>query len=181
MSMRVLLQKLKNKYYSARVMRVAASVQDRPWCGGKTYVTSNTHLGRHVCFNGMRMSGDGVIRIGSYFHSGPECQIITGFHDYDHDDAIPYGDHVIHKDVTIGDCVWLGNNVIILGGVTIGEGAIIQAGSVVARDVPPPCNSRRPSGCSVQDERCGSLQLFEGQGVLSLGEALPNESVWWGR
>ena len=38
--------------------------------------------------------------------------------------------------MTIGDNVWLGNNVIILGGVTIGEGAIIQAGSVVCMDVP---------------------------------------------
>ena len=39
-------------------------------------------------------------------------------------------------NINIGDCVWLGNNVIILGGVTIGEGAIIQAGSVVCKDVP---------------------------------------------
>lgn len=38
--------------------------------------------------------------------------------------------------MVIKDCVWLGNNVIILGGVTIGEGAIIQAGSVVCKDIP---------------------------------------------
>jgi acetyltransferase-like isoleucine patch superfamily enzyme len=38
--------------------------------------------------------------------------------------------------VKIGDCVWLGNNVIILGGATIGEGAIIQACSVVCSDIP---------------------------------------------
>lgn len=43
----------------------------------------------------------------------------------------------VNKDVEIGDCVWLGNNVIILGGVKIGEGAIIQAGSVVCKDIPP--------------------------------------------
>lgn len=40
------------------------------------------------------------------------------------------------KNVTIGDFVWIGTGVIILGGVTIGEGAIIQAGSVVVSDVP---------------------------------------------
>lgn len=48
----------------------------------------------------------------------------------------PYGDHMVDKDVTIGDNVWLGNNVIILGGVTIGEGVIIQAGSVVCKSIP---------------------------------------------
>ena len=50
---------------------------------------------------------------------------------------LPYDTSYIDKDVTIGDCVWLGNNTIILGGVTIGEGAIIQAGSVVCKDIPP--------------------------------------------
>lgn len=82
------------------------------------------------------MSGKGRIKIGDNFHSGPNCQIITSFHDYDHDKAIPYGENFIDKDVVIKDNVWLGNNVIILGGVTIGEGVVIQAGSVVAKDIP---------------------------------------------
>lgn len=33
--------------------------------------------------------------------------------------------------------VWIGQNVIVLAGVKIGEGAVIQAGSVVCRDIPP--------------------------------------------
>ena len=39
--------------------------------------------------------------------------------------------------VVIEDDVWLGTNVVILPGVTIGRGAIIGAGAVVAQDVPP--------------------------------------------
>ncbi|WP_290443021.1 CatB-related O-acetyltransferase [Clostridium estertheticum] len=39
--------------------------------------------------------------------------------------------------IVVGDDVWIGTNTIILSGVTIGQGAIIAAGSVVARDVPP--------------------------------------------
>lgn len=58
-------------------------------------------------------------------------------HNYDFGKAIPYDDTYIAKDVSIGDNVWLGDRVIILGGCNIGEGAIIQAGSVVAGNIPP--------------------------------------------
>ena len=62
--------------------------------------------------------------------------MISEFHNYDHGEAIPYDHTTIVKDIVIEDNVWLGTRVLILGGVTIGEGAIIQAGSVVTKDVP---------------------------------------------
>ena len=39
--------------------------------------------------------------------------------------------------ITIQDNVWIGDNAVILSGVTIGEGAIVGANSVVTKDVPP--------------------------------------------
>ena len=55
------------------------------------------------------------------------------------------------RPVTIEDNVWIGGNTVILPGVTIGEGAVIAAGSIVNRDIPPrviaggnPCRVIRP-------------------------------------
>lgn len=39
--------------------------------------------------------------------------------------------------VSIEDDVWVGANAILLKGVTIGEGAVVAAGSIVSKDVPP--------------------------------------------
>ena len=122
-------------YYPLKIKKTAVSYKGRIYVGGKSYVTNNTYLGNNVCFNGMAMSGNGKIVIGDNFHSGPGCQIITSFHNYEGTE-IPYDNTFLDKNVIIGDNVWLGNNVIILGGVTIGEGAIIQAGSVVCSDIP---------------------------------------------
>ena len=41
------------------------------------------------------------------------------------------------KPITIEDDCWLASNVVVCGGVTIGKGSVIGAGSVVTRDIPP--------------------------------------------
>ena len=41
------------------------------------------------------------------------------------------------KPITIKDNCWLASNVVVCGGVSIGEGCVIGAGSVVTRDIPP--------------------------------------------
>lgn len=99
-------------------------------------VTRNTYLSDHVNFNGMVIKGMGTVIIGTYFHSGKDCLILTSNHNYE-GDAIPYDRTAIMKDVQIGDFVWFGDRVTILPGVSIGEGAIIQAGAVVVKDIPP--------------------------------------------
>ena len=45
--------------------------------------------------------------------------------------------HVARAPVRLGDKTWIGARAIILKGVTVGEGAMVAAGSVVTRDVPP--------------------------------------------
>lgn len=131
-----LKRKFYNKYYKRRIESIAASCGKGLYVGGKSFVNTKTYLGNKVSFNGMSIYGRGKVIIGDYFHSGTECQMITSFHNYDSGNAIPYDETFVDKDINIESCVWLGNNVIILGGVTIGEGAIIQAGSIVCNDIP---------------------------------------------
>ena len=74
------------------------------------------------------------IRIGSDCQIGPGVQIYAADHprDADHRAAgLEMG-----KDVCIGNNVWIGGQAIILPGVTIGDHAIIGAGSIVTGDVP---------------------------------------------
>lgn len=84
----------------------------------------------------MQVIGNGTVFFGDNFHSGTECMIISQNHNYDTGNAIPYDDTFYYKTIVIKDNVWLGNRVIVTGNITIGEGAIIAAGSVVVKDVP---------------------------------------------
>jgi len=119
------------------ILHTAKSVGKNLTIGGPSKVTRHTIIGDGVCFNGMNITGSGEVKIGRYFHSGIECMIITQSHDYDNGDRIPYGTENISKPVLIEDFVWLGSRVTILPGAKIGEGAIIQAGSVVHGEIPP--------------------------------------------
>ena len=130
-------RKLQTKFFGGQVLKTAKSIGKDFWCGGFSCVNKHTILKDSVCFNGMFINGGGNVTIGSYFHSGMQCMIITQNHNYDNSEWIPYGTTYNYKDVIIDDFVWLGRRVTILPGTHIGEGAIIQAGSVVHGEIPP--------------------------------------------
>ncbi len=80
----------------------------------------------------------GPIKIGKDVMMGPEVVIYTSGHKFNRTD-IPMMDQGFTEamPVTIGNDVWLGRRVIIMPGVTIGEGCVIGAGAVVTKDIPP--------------------------------------------
>lgn len=85
------------------------------------------------------------ITIGNSVMFGPRVTIATPVHPLLADERIiqqyPDGYHDLEyaKPVTIGDKVWVASNVTICGGVNIGDGAVICAGSVVTHDIPSNC------------------------------------------
>lgn len=124
----------KGKNY--RVLKKVAEYGNPVFINGACNFTENTYIGNNCHFNGMVIGGHGNVYIGDNFHSGGECLVITDNHNYDKGDALPYDNTVISKDVHIGKNVWIGSRVIILGGANIGDGAVIQAGSVVIGEIP---------------------------------------------
>lgn len=98
-----------------------------------------------------------TIHIGESTTINRRCTMLTSF--FHKDVRITIGDHVAvapevcflaaghdprkknlpdtAASISVGDYVWIGARSTILQGVTIGEGAVVAAGSVVSRDVPP--------------------------------------------
>lgn len=76
--------------------------------------------------------------IGSDVMMGPDCVIYTRNHRFDRLD-IPMREQGYGpvEPVEIGDDCWIGGRVTILPGVHVGNGAVIAAGAVVTKDVPP--------------------------------------------
>jgi acetyltransferase-like isoleucine patch superfamily enzyme len=130
------IYQLKGDYYTWQAKRhlglYGEGLRVNTPCSG---LGKNVSVGCHSNFNQMDIKGNGIVTFGDYFHSGFGCLIETQSHNYE-GETIPY-DHTFKKyEVHIGDYVWFGDRVLVCGNVTIGEGAIVAAGSVVVKDVP---------------------------------------------
>ena len=90
-------------------------------------IAGNCHIGRFC-----QIDGRGGIGIGRNVVIASHTLLITADHD---PQASDFGGRL--APIVVGDRVWLGSRVIILKGVTLGEGAVVAAGSVVHRDVDP--------------------------------------------
>ena len=75
----------------------------------------------------------GNISIGNDCLIGPNVQLLAVSHDVDPQSRLEKNNYV--DDIVIGNNVWLGGGVIILAGVTIGDNAVIGAGSVVTKSI----------------------------------------------
>lgn len=98
--------------------------------GDHVFIGNNTYINYNCCF-----LDSAKVTIGDYVYMGPNCNIFTPCHPIHHElrkekvteYALP---------VTVGSHSWIGGDVVITPGVTIGENCVIGAGSVVTKDIP---------------------------------------------
>jgi acetyltransferase-like isoleucine patch superfamily enzyme len=97
-------------------------------------------VGQRVAVNvNTYIDGRGGLTIGDHVLIGPNCVLGTAEHTFDDLKTPIYKQPVKMAPITIGNDVWLGANVFVRGGVTIGDGSVVAAGTVVTKDVPPGC------------------------------------------
>lgn len=104
----------------------------------------HTHIGKRFFGNfNLTVQDDGEVTIGDDCNFGPNVTIVTPVHPMLPGERkalmAPDGTprHVCYaRPVHIGNDCWLGANVVVCPGVTIGDGCVIGAGSVVVKDIP---------------------------------------------
>ena len=95
----------------------------------------NIHVGKNFFANFQFVMLDAApITIGDNCLMGPQTCLYTVNHPMDAKTRI--ANYVYGRPITIGDNVWFGGSCVVLSGVTIGNNAVIGAGSVVTKDIP---------------------------------------------
>lgn len=120
----------------------------------KTYIVNNFKQDNISVGNGtygglkvLDLAGERKLSIGNYCSIADEvCFVLQDDHLIDNLSTYPFKVMCLHNekneavskgDIILDDDVWIGYRAIILSGVHIGQGAIIAAGAVVTKDVPP--------------------------------------------
>lgn len=104
--------------------------------GNYTYGMINAHL---------YQNDDAELYIGSFCSVAENVDFVFNEHDYHRFSTFPYNGYMFQEkefaptkgNIIVEDDVWIGINATILSGVTIHQGAVIGAGSVVTHDIPP--------------------------------------------
>lgn len=124
----------------ALTLGARAEVRDRVRLGideGGLRASSFTLGAGSVVLSDTHIDCSAPVTIGRGTHIGRRCQIFTHAHDTSRRDVPVLDAPVVSRPVSIGDDVMIYSDVVILPGVTIGDGAVVAIRSVVTRDVAP--------------------------------------------
>lgn len=137
-----LTMELNGRYHAPEEVRrlffaLICQPEDDTFCLFPPFYTDygqNITVGRNVFINaGCRFQDQGGIALGDGALIGHNVVLATLNHDED-----PARRHILHPaPIVLGKNVWIGANSTVVPGVTIGNGAIVAAGAVVTKDVPP--------------------------------------------
>lgn len=125
---------IKMKFF--RTVYSLKNVDSSFYIGGKGKISRDLIAKQHS-YIGPNANICAKVQIGEYTMLANNVSILGGDHIYDNPvKPIIFSGRPEIKPTVIGRDVWIGANVIILSGITISDGAIIAAGSVVTKDIP---------------------------------------------
>jgi acetyltransferase-like isoleucine patch superfamily enzyme len=126
-------------FLDANTSQGRIDLEDDVWLSRECYIVAGEaqvivgpNIG-HRCL----MYGHAGIRIGRDVLLANDVQIICGNHTFSRRDVPIRAQPPEGKPIIIEDDVWLGASAIVLGGVTVGQGSVVGAGSVVTHSLPP--------------------------------------------
>lgn len=103
--------------------------------GPRIVIDDGSFVGRHCFF-----SAGESIHIGRQCNIGAACQLLAAGHAYD-DPTLPYllAPVVSYGRMRLGPNTWIGAGSMLLGGIEVGYGTVVAAGSLVRQSLPPLC------------------------------------------
>lgn len=104
---------------------------------GKSYVSRDLVAGEYSFIGGHCVIGPGV-HLGRYVMCASAVQFVGDDHRADLP-GVPmiFAGRPLRRQIHVEDDVWIGANAVIMAGVRIGRGAIVAAGAVITKNVPP--------------------------------------------
>jgi len=138
MTLKKIFKKIYNLYLRNKLGRFGSNSWLSPFgtylCKRKILIGNNVYVGK-----GAYLSANAGLHIGNGVTVGPELMVMGGDHKFDEVGMLIHQMTTggANQPVIIEDDVWIGARVTLLKGVTIGEGAILGAGAIVTKDVPP--------------------------------------------
>ncbi len=99
--------------------------------GDKLMIGPGTYVNRYTIFDAHQQ-----LHVGKDVMIGPHCYFTDADHGISADNSVK-SQPMRHAPLVIEDEAWIGTHVTVLPGVRIGRGAVVAAGAVVTKDVPP--------------------------------------------
>lgn len=155
----------------------------RSYLAAYTYLTGSVVMGRDCTVNVYSVVR-GDVRLGDAVRIGAHTSILAFNHTMSDPDVEIFRQPISTRGIRIGSDVWIGSHAVLLDGVTVGDRAVVAAGAIVTKDVPPGAvvggnparvlRSRLPrSGSSSRDDDLGArLTRFARTARSQVGDVL---------
>lgn len=107
----------------------------RSYIAAQSYLTGDIRAGRDCTMNPFSVVR-GAVSMGDGVRIGAHTSILAFNHGFEDPETEVFKQPITSRGIAIGNDVWIGSQVVVLDGVSIGDRSVVAAGAVVTKDVP---------------------------------------------